>query len=80
MHEVGHADPLRDVAADAFDLPGGEAQHEHGALAERLAGNGPPVDAGAADHVLALHQGHPLVQAGRLDRRALPPRARLPAR
>src|SRR5262249_43819681 len=59
-------------AVDAALAVPGEVEHR---LAQGLAGDGAGVDAHAAHHRLALHDGHALIQLGRLDGRPLAGRA-----
>src|SRR5690606_2781210 len=74
--QVGQGDVLLDGVRGAVEAALAIAREVQHGLAQRFAGDGAGVDAHAAHHRLALHDGHALVELGRLDGRPLPGRSR----
>ncbi len=69
--EVGHGDLFLHVVVDAVDALVLEAGEVHDGFAHGLAGDGPGVDAGAADDLAALDDRHLAAALGRLNGGAL---------
>src|SRR5581483_6783305 len=71
LHQILRRDALLDAVAAAVKAalpPAGEIKH---GLAQRLAGDGARVQAGAADGRVHLDHGHVHAELGRLDGRQL---------
>jgi len=71
VHEVVDGNLVGDLAMDPFELVAFDGVHEDGALTQRLRRDRAPVDAGAAEDVLALDDRDLFARPRCLNRGAL---------